>query len=330
MGKMKFTKLERAVFGHPEWRVMSAKIAEIRKRVELGIIDEAQANKEIAALKRETLDNICDEVVAALSPRDLCESTTAVYGDTAEEYGKNPHNTEIIDEFVMLMNMLAPGALMLDLGCAYGRDTFFASVPDPWFRAGYMGRTKEKNGKTTLEKFPVPEHGLRVVGMDGSQSMIEAAKARQAELEKEGMVVGIGHYPRFILGDMHGNFSFLLQERDGSPFRFDGIWSCASLFTHTPRELIGPALANAARALLPGGVFFVSYTNGRSSGRYNKLIPSSTGRIKWFSHPDPDEIVSLAAKNRLKLIEDSTFDDYTRGADLAKDLFASHFFKKEG
>ncbi len=306
----RFTKLEEVIFAHPRWRALAS--------------DADRAAKQAA------LDAICAEALCHLNGFELCESVAGVYDETVEEYGNNPHTKYIIDDMARYMRMLASGSLVLDVGCGPGRDTFYMSISSRRFREGLMGRAKEKDGKTTLDKFPAPPHTFRVVGIDGAGAMIEAAKTRLAALEREYGIADMDGYPRFAVMDMHDNLAYLLRDRANRPLRFDGVWSCTALFTHTPRPYLHSVMSTMARLLKPGGIFYVSYTNGRVDGKYDKLILSSTGRIKWFSQPDPDEIVAIAAENGLRLMEESTFDDYAKGSDFAKDLFVSHFFRKEG
>jgi SAM-dependent methyltransferase len=45
--------------------------------------------------------------------------------------------------------------------------------------------------------------------------------------------------------------------------QFDGIWACASLL-HVPRREIGGVIARLARALRPGGVWYMSFKAGEA------------------------------------------------------------------
>jgi len=294
------TKLEKLVFSHPAW------------------IKAAQADKKT---KQMILDDIIlFSVMPNMDPADLCESTAAVYGDTVEEYRKNPHTKHVIDDLVRFMGMLPEGALVLDIGCAYGRDSLFMALKDEGFRRSFMGRIKD--GKNTVERYGVPLKSFRTVGLDASPLMVDMA--RKYANHFKCLRTQADGYPYYLCRDMHS-----IEISDGSgPILFDGLWSCTALFTHTPQDRLEEAMESAVNALKPGGIFFVSYTNGRVGGAYDKLILSSTGRIKWFSQPDPDELIILAQKYGLEPIEESSFDDYAKGADFAKDLFVSHFFRK--
>jgi SAM-dependent methyltransferase len=178
--------------------------------------------------------------------------------------------------------------------------------------------------RTTADKFQVPTHSLSVVGLDNSEAMIAVAveKLRALALRgKQDRSCAI-----FLPGDMH-NIS-ILEDEHGPAMKFSGVWSCAALFTHTPLSLLEQSIRSVSAHLKQGSIFFASYTNGKASGRYDKLIASSTGRLKYFSHPDPAEIESLAAKHGLNLIRQS-YSDYTSGGRMiTKRLFASQLFEK--
>src|SRR3989339_113928 len=205
---------------------------------------------------------------------------------------------------------------VLDIGCGPGRDSFFMFYNHLKFREIFMER-KDGEGKTTLEKFGVPRKKFKTIGIDGSPEMIKIANKKAALLR---IRFSTTDQPFFICKDIH-NIKF------NYPTEFDAVWACASLFTHTPRNLIEPAIESIVNLMKTNGIFFLSYTHGANKP-YNKLLLSSTGRIKWFSQPNPEEIVSIAQKYGLIQIEDSKFDDYRKGKDIKKDMFVSHFFQK--
>jgi len=266
------------------------------------------------------LDEITDEVLAGLTPDEICRHVQEVYDATVDEYIKNPHNKDIIDELIVFMSMLPDEARVYDIGCGPGRDTFFMSIADEEYRKSQMCRVK--NGKTTLEKFSVPTKVFEVVGIDSAPEMIGLAFSKELKLRANRLL------PEDVL-----TFPYLLQKDMHDPHLegfgpFDAIWSCTALFTHTPRAQLFPAMESVARILKNNGIFFASYTSGRVDGRYDKLLLSSTGRIKYFSQPDPDEIAKIAQTCGLKL-EKELFSDFEVGGKvLKKDLFVSQFFRK--
>ncbi len=295
------TKLECAVFAHPEYLALAP----------------GAANKD----KQAVLDNITAEIMGSLSAKDILTDVREVYDETADEYAKNPHTQNVIDELIEFMDMLPENAEVLDLGCATGRDVFFMSIQDQAYRASQMGRLK--NGKTTLEKYRVPSKVFRVTGVDHSEHLLLLADIRKNELIKMKLLPECTptSYPYFTWANIH---EIDLVEH----CEYDGIWSCAALYTHTPRQLIGPAMESATAAIKPGGILFLSYTNGSVEAKYDKLLLSSTGRIKYFSQPEPAIIWATAKKFGLEMTKESFSDFEINGKIIKKDLFVSQFFKK--
>lgn len=263
--------------------------------------------------RQAVLDDITSDTIKLLSPKDIVEHTSEVYGATVSEYDANPHTKQVITELLYFMNFLKEGNTVLDIGCGTGRDTLFMSCKDIGFRESLI---KE----STLKNYVVPEHALRVLSIDISSKMLLKAIEKLVDLKSEN--IDTAYAPHFHVNDMHRLIS--LPEYS----RFHGIWSCTALFTHTPRELMDSAMRDVAGLLCEDGIFFTSYTSGRPDGRYDKLLLSSTGRIKYFSQPDPKEIRSLAEKYGMELTH-QTLDDYViDGKVIKEDLFASQFFRK--
>lgn len=260
--------------------------------------------------QQPVLDELTPIIMRYVSPQDLLDHNRKVYDATAKQYAENPHNQDVIDEIITFMNRLPNGARVLDVGCAWGRDACFMAYDNGPFRAGLMGR-KDKNGIPTRERIPAPTKRFEVIGIDISLELLKIAQERARAL---GLSI------LFIYDDMHDIF---ISASGTYADYFDGVWSCTALFTHTPRVLLEPAIASVARVLKPGGMFFVSYTNGAESGVYDKLLASSTGHVKYFSRPDPREVSKLAKKHGLLLIAQN-FSDYKE----SKNLFVSQFFKK--
>lgn len=82
--------------------------------------------------------------------------------------------------------------------------------------------------------------GYAVTAMDGSEEMVRRAAAHT------GLAVV---HKRFDQVEWHN--------------AFDGIWSCASLL-HISRAALPDAMARLARALKPGGVWYMSFKYGDS------------------------------------------------------------------
>lgn len=276
-------------------------------------------NAGTIAAKQAVLDAMTPDVMQQLQPCDICHHMAAVYTKTVADYVRSPHQRDIIDELVPFMEMLSNGALVLDVGCGSGRDTFFMSVADRKFRFDLMGR--KRHGKTTREKYAVPEKVFDVIGIDASEGMLEQAKDKCHELEAGGLLDHCKSSPFFLYSDMHAFTDELLYD-------FDGVWSCTALFTHTLYGLLEKAMRSVKEALNSKGVFFVSYINGRGD-KYDHLRISTTGEVKYFSQPDPDEITELAGKFGLVLVQEEFNDHEVDGKVVRKDLFVSQFFRKE-
>ncbi|MDX1608290.1 MAG: methyltransferase domain-containing protein, partial [Candidatus Spechtbacterales bacterium] len=205
------------------------------------ITDELLAEKGIdtdadRGKKQTALDEITPEVMEQLTPEDITEHTSSFYNENVDYYIKKSHSQGIIDELVNFMNSLSDGARVLDVGCGPGRDTLFMSIPDKEYRKTQM--TREKNGKSMLERgIEVPSNSFRVVGIDRSLEMIEAATFAKIRAAKEGFLEDMSK-ARFVLADMH-----TIRPWDGE---FDAVWSCTALFTHTPRSLSEQSLQNVS------------------------------------------------------------------------------------
>lgn len=291
------TNLEIAVFGNEKYSSLSA-----------------DASKQE---RQSMLDIITDEVIQRLTPEEISRHVQEVYNATIDEYAANSHNLHIVDELVEMMSLLPPNARVLDMGCGTGRDVLFMSVPDEKFREELMGRTRM--GKTTREKFSVPVATFRVIGIDSSSEMLSVAMKWRSSLTEDGLLKH-DEYPRFLERDITGNID--------SIGTFDGIWSCAALFTHTPKSCLVTTLNSISEIMKEGGLFLTTYTNGLAGGKYDKLLLSSTGRIKYFSHPNPNEISGIAKQCGL-VLESEQFSDFEVGDKvLKKDLFVSQLFRK--
>ncbi|MBI2035639.1 MAG: class I SAM-dependent methyltransferase [Candidatus Liptonbacteria bacterium] len=264
------------------------------------------------------LDAATPRIMEMLSPEEINGHVLQVYDETCGAYVKTPHNQGIIGELIEFMDKLPDGAEVLDIGCGPGRDALFMALNDVDFRFSQMKRVQ--NGKMIINVHPIPTKTLKAYAMDNSIEMIGEAMGWRAELNNIAgkNYISKSRYPFFFLGDIYNDLSTYLPY--GCKMgKFDGAWSCAALFTHTPKGMIDAALKNVSAALKNGGVFFTSYTTRPpETGGYDKLLISSTGRIKYFSHPTPDEIARPARKLGLKLTSESQ-----------NDIFVSQFYVKE-
>jgi SAM-dependent methyltransferase len=273
---------------------------------------------------QDVLDTIATDVCRSVGPRALVEHMRVVYGETAGVYAKNTEHLFVPDALLSFMNANFPTTeepSILDLGCGFGRDAVFMSSRDVLLRKQFLGRTKD--GKTAFERFGVPAQVFSVIGVDSSPLM--AAEADQFAL-KHGLWSD-KHVPApdllFLGGiDMHDIDSC-------GWFRvFDGIWSSAALFMHTPKECVGVALTAIHRALRQGGIFGVSYMNNASKLSYDNLRYSRTGAIKYFSRPEPELIAMMAHFTGLELVK-TEYSDLEMAGKVQEHFFITQFFQKK-
>lgn len=107
------------------------------------------------------------------------------------------------------------------------------------------------------------EAGFAVDAVDGSAQMVQAAS------ELTGLPVA------------HALFAD--YEPEGL---YDGIWACSSLL-HVPAAELADVVAKYARALVPGGIFYLSFKLGTHDGMRN-------GR--WFTDLDEPAFRNLVAE----------------------------------
>lgn len=268
--------------------------------------------QEIAKLTQDQLDQKTEQIIKKLTPQDLINHTRVVYDRTANRFKADPHIQEgIVDELIEFMDLLNEGDLVLDLGCGSGRDTLFMTTSDLKVRKSLMHRIR--NGKRTIEKYPPPQKTLIVMALDSSKEMLRVTWNKICQNQS------IKHYPGIVRKDMHN---------PGDALMCHGVWSCTSLLVHTPKKLVESTIKSYANLLWPEGKFALSYIKEQTAGKYDNLLRSSTGNIKYFSQPNPNEIRKIAEKYDLKEIYFKITDFEIKGKLVKKDFFANHIFKK--
>lgn len=282
---------------------------------------QAQSNGANAVELQKILDLISDKVCEAVGPEALVGHTAVIYEETAPIYSSNPIHWNIPDTLLAFMLYLRDDDFVLDVACGHGRDAVFMALKDKEIRKKFMSRLVD--GQTTLERFGVPEDSFRVMGIDSSAQMIHSAKglAMSSGLDVQNGGSDISFASLFV--DMHHLYK--LGSMKGV---FEGVWSSAGLFMHTPRQLVEPALRGVAHALAQKGVFGVSYRNNSGVLSYHDLRYSETGEIKYFSRPSREEVIVSAERAGLSFIQE-IYSDFTNKYEMKKDFFVTQFFRKK-
>lgn len=136
-----------------------------------------------------------------------------------------------IDYYDRNADIFFAGSAYADLGATHAR--FLAHIPSG-------GAILEAGCGSGRDALAFKSAGYAVTAFDGSAKMVELAAAHA------GLPV------------LHRRF----DEIDWIE-TFDGIWSCASLL-HVPRAELDAVMARLARALKPGGAWFMSFKHGET------------------------------------------------------------------
>lgn len=148
----------------------------------------------------------------------LTARTIAHYDESAESFREGTRDHDVSQNYAALLGALegAPPFTILDLGCGPGRDlAYFRSL------------------------------GHEAVGLDGSRSFVEMARAAT------GCEVLHQDFVELALPDA----------------RFDGVFANASLF-HVPRAELPRVLGELRASLKPRGVLFASNPRGDDAEGY--------------------------------------------------------------
>jgi SAM-dependent methyltransferase len=142
------------------------------------------------------------------------------------------------------------GSRLADLGCGSGEDA-------AWF-AG---------------------HGLTVVGVDLSRSMLALTRA------------ALGAH-RVAVGD--------LRALPLGTASFDAVWSAAALL-HVPEAGTRTVLDGVRRVLRPGGV--LGLVTALGDGVVEEPVPYAPEESRWFVYRDPDVLAALLGEAGLEVLE---------------------------
>lgn len=182
--------------------------------------------------------------------------TRSTYNNIAPDYAKRDKSNlteerpEVQRDLQKFISLLPKKANVLDLGCGSGRDSRFLA-----------------------------KNGLRVIGVDFSEKMIEQAKYLDRQIN-------------YLVLDFES-----MRFQDG---QFDGIWANASLH-HIPYARLRRLLKDIYRILKPRGIFFVKVKQGvyrgiRSNEKFGKIIK------RYFRFYRLEEIESLLKSAGFRII----------------------------
>lgn len=166
--------------------------------------------------------------------------TRQSYNLSAEDFAKNVQDLDPGKRASKFVAMLPQRATILDAGCGSGRDAKIFSA-----------------------------YGLKVIGIDFSEKMLEIAKKMASEAE-------------FYLMDLE-SISFSKES-------FEGIWASSSLL-HIAKEKIPCVLNSFYSILKPNGILYVRVKKGDGEG----LIKDQrySGIEKFFAFFQEEEITSF-------------------------------------
>lgn len=292
------------------------------------VLEQNEEYQEVRAMNgmggevQAVLDRISSHVCVQLSPEDIVAHVRTVYDEIAEEYAARSVRQYVPAALLHFMKLphFRDGDRIIDLGCGPNvHDAIFLSRPDRKMRFALMGCLQ--TGAVSCGHLHIPNNGFDVLAVDGSPRIAELA-TRRLKIKKDEWLDGDSFFfrSRVAYADIHC-VSAAINET------FHGAWSCAALFTHTPRALIQHAFLSLAVVLEPKGIFAVSYPSGREGEYDNLRYQQQMGRVKYFSRPQASVIASEALAAGFHLIHESQ-GDVDRERRIQKDLFTTQFFQK--
>jgi len=287
-------------------------------KLELALADDGEfvrlQTEGITPKIQTYLDSIATRVCEHVGDRELVEHMAVIYDETSAVYASNPDHGSVPDHLIEFMNHFSPSESVLDIGCGYGRDALFMSILPDSQRAKMMQR--KKGGATALEWYGLPSVRLQVTGIDQSQEMISYAWNWSSEYLP--MLGACADFERY---DMHFLKSFHYENH------YDGAWSSAALFMHTPPSLVLKALDGVHHILRRDGLFALSYANNATDESYHNLRYSRTREVKYFSRPTPGLIRSCAQDVGLELVSED-YSDLVMGSVVKPSFFVTQMYRK--
>jgi len=181
---------------------------------------------------------------------DFEKITIDSYDQTVDEYIKNVDDLHPEKESKKFLSYLGKDSLILDLGCGYGRDArIFA------------------------------DKGIKVIGIDLSKKMIDAASNRVKNAEFHVMDI---------------------RKLKFDDKQFDGVWASAS-FLHILKKDILKGLQEVHRVLKDKGIFYISLKQGE--GEILKPDKRYGDVQKFWSFFQKKEIENEIKKSGFDIVE---------------------------
>lgn len=170
---------------------------------------------------------------------DMLRQTIENTNRSIIEYIKTRSDPKMVmNHLKKFLELTKKGGYVIDLGCGHGRDIKFFE-----------------------------ENGLKPVGIDLSDKMIEVAK------DKCGSVI----------------LKLDMREINKVPWKFDCAWSCGAMY-HLGKEDFKDVLLKLFSILKPGGIFFLAIKEGKGE---SMVLKSSLGVIKFYSLFSREEIETM-------------------------------------
>ncbi|HLC89835.1 MAG TPA: class I SAM-dependent methyltransferase [Patescibacteria group bacterium] len=178
----------------------------------------------------------------------------STYNKIAEHWDKDHEkDTWWIHGTDKFISLLKPGSLVLDVGCGSGQ------------KAEYL-----------------VNHGLKIVGTDFSEKMIELAKQRVPNAD-------------FFVHDLY--------EIKNLPYDFDAIYANAVLL-HVPKKDVTPVIRGFISKIKPGGYLYIKVKQikpGQKEERMEKENDYGLDYERFFSYFTLEEIIGYLKNLGLKI-----------------------------
>jgi len=218
----------------------------------------------------------------ASPPVNSEEITTGVhnvYERIAPKYAQT-WGDEVQQEVVVhrekLLKEIPQGAMVVDLGTGPGRDV-------AWFK----------------------NHGLRTIGVDSSEAMLEQARMLYPDLD----------FRRMDLSNLQFNSATV-----------DALWDNAT-FHHLPPELARVTVREFNRILKSNGILFLRVKRG--NGEESQKDPNYPDELRYFKLYEREELVNLLISNGFEIIDSGTQPDSSTSKQPARDIEWVYVFARK-